>query len=251
MMDHGYVSRDYEKHPVGYCSPTYQGEVYDRSDWPDLISAQQKNQSSPLDVHKFNDVPILNQTTWKYCWMFAIVAGVMNRYAFQGINDPVSELSATAVAAQGKNYRNKGGYCSEAVEYVQKFGIPEASTWPNNKSGRSYSRLETVKESSKRSNIVQFEDIGQGVDKAISALISPDPAPVTFSLRWWRHAILGLSVSYRKRRNPLDLNSYRLNFVNSYGPRYEQNGFGKLAGTQMVADEYIVIRRVKVKSDDS
>ena len=250
MINHGLIERDYKIDPVGVDAPKFSGDVIQRKHWPDLIADQRKNFNSPYAVHVENNVPILDQTSFRYCWMFAIVAGVMNRAAFQGLNDPVDELSATAVASQGKNFRNVGGHCSEAVRYCQKFGIPNSDVWPNDQSSRRYARKKQVRESAAKQNIVQFADLGQDFDAAISCLLSPTPVPVSFSLPWWKHAVLGLQVNFLPRKNPLQIESYELVFVNSYGASYEQGGFGKLRGANMIGQEYIAIENVQVGNDD-
>ena len=140
MYESGWIPRDYDEDPVGSCAAAYSGERISMEDWPDLIDYQSRNVCSAWHVHKYNRVPVLNQGRFKYCWAYAVVAGVMNRYAFQGLNNPVDELSATAVAAQGKNYRNVGGHCSQAITYAEKYGIPEARYWPNNSKDKSYAR---------------------------------------------------------------------------------------------------------------
>ena len=250
MIDHGLIARDYKTDPVGVDAPAFSGDVIPRKHWPELIEKQRENFNSPYAVHVENSVPILNQTKFRYCWMFAIVAGVMNRAAFQGLNDPVDELSATAVASQGKRFRNVGGHCSEAVRYCQKYGIPTAEVWPNTNSSWRLARQVDVKKSAKKQNIVQFADLGQNLDAAISCLLSETPVPVSFSLPWWKHAVLGLQVDYVPDGDPTKIDSYELVFVNSYGPAYERGGFGKLHGSKMVGQEYIAIENVKVGNDD-
>lgn len=249
-MNHGLIPRDYKTDPVGCSAEPFSGEVIDRRLWPRKIAEQKNLNSSPLGVHRRNKVPILNQASFKYCWCFAIVAGVMNRYAFQGINDPVDELSATAVAAQGKKFRNVGGHCSEAVSYVQTFGIPTADVWPNSMSNRRLARKRKTKESASKRNIVKFTDLGDDWDAAISCLLAETPVPVSFSLPWWRHAVLGLQVDYLEGRPPTDPNSYELTFVNSYGVDYGIKGFGKLNGVRSQGQEFIAVENVTVGNEN-
>lgn len=249
-MNHGLIPRDYETDPVGCSADPFFGEVIDRRLWPSLIAKQKNLCSSPLEVHRRNAVPILNQLRFKYCWCFAIVAGVMNRYAFQGINDPVDELSATAVAAQGKNFRNVGGHCSEAVSYCKQYGIPTADVWPNDQSNRRLARKRKTKESAAKRNIVKFTDLGADWDAAISCLIRETPVPVSFSLPWWRHAVLGLQVDYKEGQPASDPNSYELIFVNSYGSNYGDGGYGKLTGHQSIGQEFIAIENVTAGNEN-
>ena len=107
MINHGLIARDYKIDPVGVDAPEFSGDVIPRKHWPDLIADQRKNLNSPYAVHVENNIPILDQTSFRYCWMFAIVAGVMNRAAFQGLNDPVDELKFSKIdIITPQNYDN-------------------------------------------------------------------------------------------------------------------------------------------------
>lgn len=250
MSDSGLIPRDYDEEPVGVACKAYSGDVLEMRDWPDAIMDQQRNSSSAWHVHKFNKIPVLNQRSYKYCWAYAVVAGVMNRYAFQGINNPVDELSANAIAAQGKNYRNVGGHCSQAVSYAVKYGIPEAKYWPNTSINRTYSEDTDVIRSANETNIIDFVDCGRDFNAAASIMLR-DNMPVAFALPWWRHAVLGLRLWCKNPRRPNSLRSYRLDFVNSYGIGYGKQGYGSIVGDKMVGQEHIAICSVKVKQDVS
>lgn len=143
---HGLIERDYSVEPVGSIVPTVEGDfIIPRADWPELISRQTAFKTSPLHCHQYHNVPVLNQGLLKYCWAYSVVAGVMNRLAFQGI-DPAPYLSATAVAAVGKNFRNQGGHCSQACAMIQEQGgIPTVEFWPEQSVNRELAHSESVK----------------------------------------------------------------------------------------------------------
>jgi hypothetical protein len=250
MTDHGYVARDYRAEPVGASIPVYSGLSFPRSDWPELIELQKKRKASPLAVHEFNRVPVLNQARLKYCWCFALVSGIMNRYAFSGINDPTPHLSATAPAAQGKRYRNRGGYLSEAVRFIGDYGLPTVDLWPEDSMDRALAVKPKVIASAARHKLVAFEDLGANdLDLAISAMLDPAGAcPVAFSLPWWRHAICGLKIEYRGS-DPNRLESYGLTFANSYGRKWGADGRGTIWGDKLRGQEFIVIRQVRPRNE--
>ncbi len=96
----------------------------------------------------------------------------MNRYAFMGINEPVPHLSATASGAQGKRFRNAGGYASEGCRYVEKYGLPTVEHWPERSMDRTLPHDPNVKKSAERHELVKFGDMDAGdLDLAVSALI--------------------------------------------------------------------------------
>lgn len=250
MNDHGLISRNYDIEPVGQVLPAQFGPLFPRKDWPELIRLQDERKASPLDVHQFNEVPVLDQGRLKYCWLFCIAAAVMNRYAFGGINKPVPHLSATAPAAQGKKFRNAGGYASEGAQYVQKYGLPSVEHWPERSMDRSLAKDKAVKTSANRHDLIQYGDMGgNDLDLAISALIDPVGAcPVTFSLPWWDHAVCGLKMRFRGD-SPNKLQSYGLTFVNSYGPEWGIQGYNTIWGDQLRGNEFIAVKQVKARAE--
>lgn len=250
MNDHGLISRNYDIEPVGSVLPAHFGPLFPRADWPELIKLQEQRKASPLDVHKWSETTVLDQGRLKYCWAFSVTAAVMNRYAFSGINSPVPHLSATAAAAQGKRFRNAGGYASEGCQYIQKYGLPSVEFWPEQSLDRTLAKDPNVKKSAKKHDLVTFGDLdGNDLDLAISALIDPDESsPVTFSLPWWRHAVCGLKIRYRGG-SPTKLESYGLTFVNSYGLEWGQNGYNTIWGDQLRGNEYIVVKQVKAATE--
>jgi hypothetical protein len=250
MIDGGLVSRNYDIEPVGSTLQIHTGQLFPRKDWPELIREQERRNASPLAVHKWNDCPILDQGRLRYCWVFAVTAAVMNRYAFMGINEPVPHLSATAAGAQGKRFRNAGGYASEGCRYVEKYGLPTVEHWPERSMDRTLPHDPHVKKSAERHDLIQFGDMDAGdLDLAVSALIDPDGAvPVTFSLPWWKHAVCGLAMRYRGG-DATKLESYGLTFVNSYGLDWGQNGYNTISGHQLQGNEYIAVKQVKSREE--
>lgn len=240
---HGLLQRHYSVEPVGSVVPTVEGDfIIPRVEWPELIARQEALETSPFHCHKYHHVPVLNQGSLKYCWAYSVVAGVMNRLAFQGI-DPAPYLSATAVAAIGKNFRNQGGHCSQACAMIQEQGgIPTVDVWPEQSVDRQLAHSESVEASRQSSQLVKFVDLGQNLDGAISMMLCDTPVPVTFSLPWWRHAVLGLQVVDADKSKPANkLERYGIRFVNSYGSGWQKSGFGTFFGRKMEAWEYIAI----------
>jgi hypothetical protein len=248
---HGLEQRDYRNEPIGsvFAGGVMAGKPIPRERWPDLIRSQKSRGNSPLVAHQYHQVPVLDQGTLKYCWAYSVVAGVMNRLAFQGI-DPVPHLSATAVAAVGLDFANRGGHCSKAVKMMQdQGGIPSIETWPNRSLDRTLKSDPKVLESREKNQLCSFTDCGNNLDLAISLMIAETPSPVTFSVPWWRHAILGLEVLDRGGAPATSLDRYGIAFVNSYGPRWNGNGFGEFWGEKLHAWEYVGIHQALPRAE--
>ena len=237
----GYVERDYRRFEQGFYAPRYSGPVFPRSQWDDLIKMHDENESSPDHWRIRGEVPVLDQNGYGYCWCYGTVGAVMVAYAQTGITAP--KLSATSVAAQGKNWRNEGGWAGEAIEYIKRFGIAELNVWPEHSMNRSLPQQEAVKRSAARHNIVEFLELPrQNFDAAVSAILDPaNPRPITLGLMWWGHLVYGVRVVKIDRR------SYGIKIVNSWRPSWGENGCAVLAENKATAHEYVAIDRATLR----
>jgi len=162
----------------------------------------------------------------------------------QGEQRPVPFLSATAPAAQGKNYRQQGGWAGEAIQYIEKYGLPTVDTWPQHSLDRSLAGNHEQQLDAGRHGIVSFEEIqARSFDMAVSCLLDPDnPCPVTLGLMWWGHLVCGL------RAVKVDSRPYGILIVNSWKKTWGDGGFKVLVENKATAHEYVAIRSVKVRA---
>jgi len=239
----GFIDRDYKSFPEGFYAPKYSGEVYERSQWAELMKLQDAEETSPWHVHKKN-CPILNQRSLPYCWAYGPTAGIMNRYAAVGY-DPAPVLSATSFAAQGKKWVKRGGWAAEAIRYIEKFGIADTEAWPDAKWDKDLPKQEEVKRSAAMHGLVEFEELPRmNFDVAMSALLDPyDSCPVTLGLSWWGHLVVALKAV------SLGRNKWGMIIANSWGTGWGDKGYGVLTESKSKANEYVAIRRVKPKVD--
>ena len=239
MPAKGLEIRDYETAPLGKNVPVCAVEEIPKSEWKSLIKKHQTEQTRPLDIHLQNQVPLLNQSTLKYCWVYAPVAGVMNRLAYQGI-DPVPELSAAAVGSIFKKGRNVGGYVEEGVRACLE-GIPSAEFWPNGKirnAGFDFNSSDAP-----LNVLASFSELKPySVAEAMSVLLGENPRPIAFALPWWRHAVLVLAACFRG-------NEFGFHYANSYGPTWKGNGFGTILGEKAKAHEMIVCENILARKE--
>lgn len=232
----GFLERDFSVYGEGFYAPRYTRSVIPRRDWPDLIKRQDEYKNSPWHFEKHYGIPVLDQNGLGYCWMYGVVAGVMNRYACQGI--PVPHLSATGPAAQGKRWKNEGGWAGEAVRYIDEFGIPTVDTWPEHYFKRDILTHEMELDAA-RHKIVEFEELeSQNFDMAMSCLLDPEGAdPVTLGLMWWGHLVCGV-------RGIMDGNKFGIVIKNSWKPSWGDGGFAVLMESKATAHEYLRVKRV-------
>jgi hypothetical protein len=237
-MSSGYVARNYARNPFGFYAPRYAGEVIPRSQWSDLIKRQDDNQTSPEHWAINGKVPILNQNGLPYCWMYGVVGAVMCAYAQTGRLAP--HLSATGPAAQGKGWREQGGWAGEAIEYIEKFGIPELKYWPEHSMDLSLPSREDVKASSTLHKTVKFKELpSQNFDIAMSVLLDPvNPRSVTLGLSWWGHLV------YATKAVEISRGKFGMLIRNSWDYSWESEGKVVLVENKATAHEYVAIDTV-------
>ena len=237
----GYVERDYHRFGEGFYAPRYSGPVFPRSQWDDLIKMHDENQSSPDHWRIKAGVPVLDQNGLGYCWIYGVAGAMMTGYAQTGISVP--HLSATSAGAQGKNWRNEGGWAGEAIEYIARFGMAELSVWPEHSMDRSLPNQEAVKRSAAMHDVVEFLELPQqNFDAAVSAILDPiNPRAITLGLMWWGHLVYGTKVVKIDRR------TYGIKIVNSWRPSWGENGCAVLEESKATAHEYVAVDRCKIR----
>lgn len=239
----GYVPRDYTKDPVGFSIPEFTGKVYPRSEWDELIDLQEKNQSSPWHWHVQN-CEIKSQARTNFCWCFGTVSGVETRYAMTGINPP--NLSPTSTACLIKDFKNQGGWGTEACRGIQKYGIAEHRHWPTNSFDRTLPVRHDVRSNMHMHDLIDFEDLGYNrFDAVMSALLDPhDPSPVTGG---FMYSFSGPHLVLLLRAVKVG-GEYGVVFANSWGKGWGVEGYGVLVGKDAIPQEAVRIGSVKPRS---
>lgn len=237
----GYASRNYGVFNYGFSAPKYTGKVIPRSEWDSHIKRQEEEKSSPDHWHIAGNVPILDQNGLGYCWIYGTVGAIMTAYAQTGMDAP--HLSATGPGAQGKNWRNQGGWAGEAIGYIHKYGIPTLDVWPEHSMDRSLPGRHEVQLSAKMHNVVDFEELPRNsFDHLASALLDPqNPRPVTLGLNWWGHLIFATKLV------KIGPGRYGVLIVNSWKESWERNGKAVLTESKATAHEQIVVKRVQLR----
>lgn len=238
----GYEPRPYDTQPEGFFAPVFNSPIIPRSQWDDHIKRQEDEQSSPDHWRIRGGVPVLDQNGYGYCWMYGPVGAIMTAYAQTG--GYVPHLSAMGPAAQGKNWRNQGGYGGEAIRYIERFGIPELSVWPEHKNDRSLPNKPEVKASAEKHKVVEFLELPRSNFNALmSVLLDPiNPRPVTMALNWWGHLVYGVKAV------KISAGKYGVKIVNSWKPSWGDQGTSVLTESKATAFEQIAIQRVKVRA---
>jgi hypothetical protein len=227
--------------PFASSAPAYNGPLFPESHWDELMALQEANKTSPYHVHK-NNVGVYSQQRTNFCWAFGVVGGVANRYAATGIH-PVPSFSPASVACQIKDFRNVGGWGREACAGIQEYGLATTRTWPNCSFDRTLPDTPKVRVDAFRHNIVQFNAIpAYNMVATMSCLLDPiNPSPCTGG---FMDSFSGPHLVLLLQAVKID-GQYGVLFVNSWGPKWGDSGYGILLGKKAVPAESIRIGSIK------
>ena len=233
----GYEGRNYGAHPFGSLPymKTLDIASFDRQEIKQRAEERERKKSRLVDLHKHYKLRVLDQNGTNYCWCYAVVGGMQVARAVQGL--PKIKLSAASAAAKIKGGRNVGGWGGEAVEGIAKFGVSTLDYWPE--ASRDIAKYNTHEQqlNAEQNKIFEFYEIPPRDFLAVcTCLVLGLPVPA--GLNWWRHEVLFLDVVI------LANGQLGILFLNSWGPDWDNQGFGILTESKATPDECTAIRAV-------
>ncbi len=244
----GYISRDYEDVPEFSVFADYSNEfaVIPRSQWWERYQEQKEAKSSALDRHQRN-CEVYNQGSLPYCWQYACVAAMAN--VMSRDLDHVPDLNPHSTACIVKNYAKRGGFGAEGCKGLVEHGCATKAFWPGYSMDRNLKSDRSVKLNMQRNRMVEFREISrEGIwDSLVSALLNGHPTAVGYN--WWRHEVCALGASFESERDA-KAGKAKITFVNSWGKRYGNQGYGELTGSKAVPFEATACVQIKVRKND-
>lgn len=234
----GLVPRDYNTYPQGYCSaatPFADSLLIPESEWAERLAEQQANKASLFDLRerKPQTLASLDQDGYGYCWAFSTVKSLM--YARAVANQPDVVLSAWAVGAIVKNYRDQGGWCTQSLDFVANVGVPSLAVWPQ---GRVDPKLDTIemRQNAALHRCTEWFDGSQSREQNRKIMVSAfllGFAPV-LDFNWWGHSVCGCRL--------VSLNPLTIDIDNSWTNKAGNNGIYRLVGERAIPDGMCVPR---------
>lgn len=203
----GYLTRDYDKHPVGSYtgSRKFPDELrYDEKQLREIFTEQERTRTSLKHIIDRAPQRWLNQNPTNYCWCYAVVHAVM--IARWTANLPFERLSPYSVAAPIKNFRNVGGWGTQALAYIVQHGVSSEEFWPAEKetmnssqrqaanmaairNGRDY--FDSSRADAATRKVDEFFDIGdRDWNAKLSCLARRWPVPCGYS--WMGHEMTSI-----------------------------------------------------------
>jgi hypothetical protein len=201
------------KRPVGQTVP--------RGQWHDLIQAGQGAFLS--DLIKNRGIQAKDQNGLSMCWVYGSTRAVEVQRAIACL--PFHDLSPESVGGPCTNWRDEGGYASEAFDQLQNFGACDSSFMDAPHSLRPNRWKAGWQENAKLHEAVDWYEIDGDdsniFDEVITCLLHR--VPVAAGLDWWGHLVCFL--------DPVILpdGSVGVLFQNSWGVDWPSPGANGLA----------------------
>lgn len=238
----GFLLRDFEAEPLGSFegSNTFPRELLiPREEWRERIEEMERTKTRLSDMLSFAPNEWLNQSPTNYCWCYAVVHGVMIIRFTAGL--PWERLSPFSVAAPIKQYRNVGGWGSQALAYIVQHGVANEKFWPGetpemNSSQRQSANMNAIRngrqyfESSRADaatkKITGFYDLrSRNFEEKMSCLLRRIPVPSGYN--WMGHEMCSIDpiIMPNGGFGCLDMDHY------GTGGRYNKRAMSESRGT--------------------
>jgi len=204
---HGLIPRDWSAKPAGcyaFAPPFPDELLIPEEQWPERLAEQKAKKSDLLSLRKRLNIRSLDQNGFGYCWAFSSTKAVMYCRAIMG--QPFVELSAWAVAAIIKNYRDQGGWGMESMEWIVENGVPSLDVWPQGQVKKALDTPEMRADAAKH-KVTGWWEGSNDKDKATHQMVSAFlmGLPCVLDYDWWSHSVCGIYLeSIKPLRGGID-----------------------------------------------
>lgn len=169
------------------------------------------------------------------CWAHGTCSAVMLVRAKN--NQPFVSLSAYHVACIIKNYRDEGGWCTQALDFIAKRGIASEEFWPQRSVSKSNDTPQMWQNAALH-KVEQWWDISDNRETAkrqmATLLLLNDPVQTDHN--WWGHSICTMRL--------ISWNPFKTMIWNSWGESWSDRGMGILEGSKAIPDGAVAPRVV-------
>lgn len=193
-------------------------QLVPRSEWDDRIAAKDHDKSWLADIIK-GVLKTKDQNGLGYCHAYGMVEPMEAFRIVQGHG--YIELSAESIGGPITNWRNQGAMPDDDLEQALKYGACPQSMMDKRwslKPDRWDPNWRTERLNYRVTEYWDLEIPGSRFDATVTAAFLNIPYNAGFS--WWRHAVMG-GLRVRKLSN----GRYAVEYLNSWGPDYGENGY--------------------------
>jgi hypothetical protein len=238
----GYEPRDYDADPLGSyeCATAGATVRIPRSEWKERIREREAKGQTGLALMATYKIKPLHQGRTPSCWSQCVTDNAHFVQAYNG--GPVVRLSTGSVAGPVKNYRSRGGNCSEALKRMHKVGICSADVWPENEINNRRLWTPRAAENAGLHRVLEWDDLEPGDFDEMISLMLHEPGRTVAYCNWkMHHAVLAIDpiIDERGEVGVLTRNS---------GLYRDKNGFTKFFGRFSIPNDAVSIRTFSINA---
>lgn len=240
----GLIPRDYRLTPYGACdfAAPYEDSnvpIIPRDEWPERIAEHAKNRSSLLHLWEDWGRDSLDQNGLPYCHAFSPAIAIM--LLRKQNNLPDIEISAGSIGGPATGYRSKGAWIGSDLRVIVQKGAATTDYVPMRQVSRSGWKP-GADENALLHRVAEWWELRRRhLDQHISCLLQC--LPVCVGLNYWGHAVTDLAARDLNPSLPVSNDSrWGVDFLNSWGKRWGDNGVATRTGSKKYADEAYVPR---------
>lgn len=240
----GLVPRDYSKTPYGACEFATPFEdtnvpLIPREEWPDRIAEMNKWKSSLLHLWKDWGRDALSQGSLPYCHAFSPAQAMLIMRKQNGL--PEIEISAGSIGGPATGYQRRGAWIGSDLRVITQKGAATTEFVPMHQVSRRGWKPGAEENALLHRVTEWWECRRRNLDQHVSCLLQCHP--VCVGLNYWSHAVTDLMVRDLNPRMPVTNDSrWGIDFLNSWGPNWGENGIATRTGSKKYADEAYVPR---------
>lgn len=258
----GYIPRNWSQFPQGCLTHArpFDVKLIPRSEWDARIEEKDRSESSLHHLRRRLKMVSLDQNGTNYCWFNATMNCLRLVMAYQqGVAPDLSPASGAAII---KGYSNSGGWSGEAIDFLASEGVCESKYWPPNAISRQYDTAES-QANRKLYRVTKWLDLSPTFDEVATGLLLDKP--VAAGLNWWAHEVCylrliilpasvinanyqaakglvrvwGMNAESSERYLERVASKYGVNFWNSWGEDYEDQGESNLTESRATPGDAI------------
>jgi hypothetical protein len=231
----GCVPRDFNTHPVGYLvtARPFDLPLIPESEWQSRLDVLMADKAQLSDIRMIGNnggmIDARDQGSYGFCWAHSSVSAMLLARAKAA--EPYEDLSAFAVAAVIKDFRNEGGFGSESLEFIAQRGVPTSQFWPQQSMQRANDNPSTWANAALH-KYTNWRDLDPNdmKNQLITCLLMG--CPVVTDFNWWSHSVCTMDL--------VSLNPFTTRILNSWGNGWSDHGSGLLQGSKAIPDAALV-----------
>lgn len=225
----GLEERNLNEDPIGGFAAKFALPLIPRSEWKDRIEQREKDGATLRGKMQRANLYALSQAQTNFCWDNAVTMATMIVRLLQG--QRLVRLSPASTACKITNFRNVGGWGTQALKYIATVGALPQDIWPANAIDRKYDKPENdgIR---KMYRVTEWWDLKpRSFDEKMACLFYG--IPVACGYNWWGHEICAV--------DPVILKDGRFGTmeINSWDKTWGDNGYCILTEAKSIPDDAV------------